>query len=155
MRRLHIHMVVLGGLFGLLVGCGEVRTVDATGTISGVVAAPTGGDVMGTRVVACYQTEPDCATFETRVTRSGSSAPYRISGLPSGFYSVYALKDVDGDGSAIGNGDYHGMYDPDPRAVSQVSPPAAGVDIEMRALTDATRSGTDTPLAVQASVSTP
>lgn len=152
MRRLNTHRWLLGGLLGLLVGCGEVSY---TGTISGTVTAPTGGDVAGTKVYACYRNEPDCATFEALVTQSGPSAAYRISGLPSGSYGVYALKDVDGDGDATANGDYYGVYAPDPAQVTEVVPPVEGVNIVMRVLSGVTQPDLDAPLAVRESASTP
>lgn len=148
MRGLYTHTLLLGSLFWLLVGCGEVSH---TGTISGTVTAPNGGDVAGTEIIACYRNERDCKTFSARVTQPGSEAPYRISGLPSGAYGIYALKDTDGDGNAVGNGDYHGVYAPDPREVSEVTPPAEGVDITMRVLTGVSRPDSEMPLAVRKS----
>lgn len=152
MRRFNTHGWLLGGLLGLLVGCGELSY---TGTISGTVTAPAGGDVAGTRVVACYRNERDCETFETLVTQSGPSASYRISGLPRGSFGVYALKDVDNDGRADGDGDFYGVYAPDPRFVTQVTPPAEGVDITMYVLSGVTQPPLEAPPAVRDSVSTP
>lgn len=152
MRCLNTHRWLLGGLLGLLVGCGEVSS---TGTISGTVTAPAGGDVAGTRVVACYRNEPDCDTFEALISQTGASAAYRISGLPSGSYGVYALKDVDGDGSAAANGDYYGVYAPNPTQVTEVTPPAAGIDIAMRVLSGVTEPVLNAPLAVRESASNP
>ena len=131
MHRLKSRALLFGGLLGLLVGCGEVL---GGASISGTVSAPVGGDVAGTRVFACYENEPDCAMLgEVRIAASGASAPYQLGSLPRGSYSVYALKELDGE-------DYFGYYTPVPREVGLVTPPADGIDIQMTAFPDAERS---------------
>jgi hypothetical protein len=133
MHRLKSRALLFGGLLGLLVGCGEV--LGGAG-ISGTVSAPVGGDVDSTRVFACYENEPDCAMLgEVRIAESGTSAPYQLSSLPRGSYSVYALKEVEGEAYA---GWYTRSNDPTLQP-SLVTPPATGIDIRMRAFPDAER----------------
>lgn len=135
MHRLKRRTLLLGGLLGLLAGCGQVP--GGAGTISGVVSAPAGGDVSGTEVFACYENEPECAMLgDVTITQTGTSAPYQLSGLPTGRYSVYALKELGGE-------DYAGWYvapGDEARRPALVTPPTTGIDIEMIAVPDAERS---------------
>ena len=134
MYRLKSRTLLWGGLLGLLAGCGQVP--GGTGTISGVVSAPAGGDVSGTEVFACFANEDGCERLGLTIEQAGATAAYRLSGLPSGSYGVYALKDADSDGVAD-NGDFFGYYS---RALGEpalVRPPATGIDIEMTELTGA------------------
>jgi len=138
---------LLVGLLGLLGACGEALPV-GPGVIAGTVTAPPGGDVAGTVVVACFENLPDCEMLSTTVNGAGAAAPYRLTGLPAGSYGVYAFKDL--DGNALDNGDYYGVYAPDPSEVAVVTPPASGIDIQMNVLRGVTRAAMDVPRAVQA-----
>lgn len=138
MRRFIGHTLLFGGLLGLLVGCGEVVS-GGNGSIVGTVTAPAGGDVAGTRVYACFADEPGCEFLDVTVERSGSSAAYQLLNLPSGSYGVYALKDANGDGDAVDSGDYYGFYQLIPGTAELVTPPASGVDIQLRLLTGNTQ----------------
>ena len=134
MRRFVNRTLLFGGLMGLLVGCGEI--LGEAGSISGTVSAPTGGDVSGTDVFACFANRDGCERLGITVEQTGSTAGYTLSGLPRGSYGVYAFKDVDGDGVPE-NGDAFGHYSTD-NQTTLVTPPATDVDIEMYTLTGAT-----------------
>lgn len=135
MHRSKSRALLFGGLLGLLVGCGEV--LGGAASISGTVSAPVGGDVAGTQVFACYENEDDCAMLgKVQLTESGASAPYQLGSLPKGFYGVYALKELDEE-------DYVGWYMLPNDQIGRpalVTPPATGIDIQMRAFPDAGRS---------------
>lgn len=127
--------LLIGGLLWALAGCGEV-VPGGTTSVSGTVSAPTGGDVAGTRVFACYDNEPDCAMLgEVRLTEPELSAPYQLGSLPAGSYSIYALKESVTE-------DYLGWYavpgDPSAKP-ALITPPATGVDIRMIAVPKAER----------------
>jgi len=135
MHRFKRRTLLLGGLLGLLAGCGQVP--GGAGTISGVVSAPAGGDVSGTEVFACFANEDGCDRLGLTIDQAGATAAYRLSGLPRGSYGVYALKDADGDG-VLENGDFFGYYSRASGDPILVTPPATGIDIEMNELTGAT-----------------
>ncbi len=129
MNRIARHILLWGSLLGLLVGCGQLPGENSS--ISGTVRAPTGGDVAGTQVFACYEDNPKCARMgSVEVTTSAVSAPYELSGLPTGSYSIYALKKSVGE-------TYAGWYAPPTNAGERtlVTPPAADIDIQLRAYT--------------------
>ena len=137
MNRIARHILLWGSLLGLLVGCGQMP---GTGSISGTVRAPIGGDVAGTRVFACYENERGCNFLgEVTVTESDTSASYQLGRLAAGSYGVYASKDVNGDGVMSGNGDFFGYYSPNAGQSSLVTPPAESIDIQMTVLTGAGR----------------
>jgi uncharacterized protein (DUF2141 family) len=96
------------------------------GAISGTVSAPPGTDVSGTAVFACLPDYSDCPAF-TAIEQSGASAPYTLSDVPSGSYTIIALNDIDGDGNA----DFFGFYSQDGSNPTPVSPPAQNIDISM------------------------
>ncbi len=139
MHRFFSHTLLLGGFLGLLAGCGEV-VPGGSGSIAGTVTAPAGGDVVGTRVIACYNNQPDCGQLDVTIGESGSAAAYEIDRLPGGSYGVVALKDVNGDGDVGDIGDYFGMYESAPGIAELVEPPASGVGIQLRQLTGDTQS---------------
>ena len=130
MNRTIRHILLWGSLLGLLVGCGQVPGENSS--ISGIVRAPTGEDVAGTRVFACYENEKGCdALGEVEITASGTSSSYQLGTLPVGRYGVYALKDANQDGVINGNGDLYGYYNPRAGQSSLVTPPAENIDIQM------------------------
>ena len=136
MHRVRSRALLLGGLVGFLAACGEVPG-GASG-ISGTVTAPAGGSVMATDVFACFNNETDCARLgEATIAQEGLSAAYRLSGLLSGSYGVYAFKDNDGD-NEVDNGELFGFYGSAPGTPQLVTPPAVNVDITMTRLTGVT-----------------
>lgn len=139
MHRFFSHTLLLGSLLGLLVGCGEV-VPGGSGSIAGTVTAPAGGNVAGTRVIACFNNEPGCEQLDVTIEESGSAAAYEIDRLPRGSYGVIALKDVNGDGDARDIGDYFGMYESAPGIAELVTPPVSEVGIQLRLLTGAMQS---------------
>jgi hypothetical protein len=143
MRGLMRHSLLLGGLFGLLVGCGEMG---GGSSISGMVTAPAGGDVAGTEVVACFVNEPGCARLSVEIETSGTTGSYKIDNLPNGSYGVIALKDANDDGDSSDAGDYYGSYADASGQAVLVTPPASGIDIQLLLLTDAAQ---DIPEAVR------
>ena len=138
MNRIARHILLWGSLLGLLVGCGQLPGENSS--ISGTVRAPTGGDVAGTKVFACYGNERGCDSLgEVTITKSGASASYQLGRLAMGSYGVYALKDTNKDGVMSGNGDFFGYYSLVGRDPSLVTPPAANIDIQMIPLTGTSR----------------
>lgn len=136
MHRVKSRALLLGGLIGLLAACGEVPG-GASG-ISGTVTAPAGGSVVDTDVFACFGNEMDCSRLgETTIVKEGLSAAYRLGGLPSGSYGVYAFKDNDGD-SEVDNGELFGFHSSGTGTARLVTPPASNVDITMTRLTGVT-----------------
>ena len=137
MNRIASHILLWGSLLGLLVGCGQLP---GGSSISGTVRAPTGGDVAGTRVFACYENENNCDSLgEVEIIESGMSAPYQLGRLTVGRYGVYALKDTNGDGNMSGNGDFYGYYNPVAGQSSLVTPPTENINIQMTVLTGTSR----------------
>lgn len=135
MRRNLRHTLLCGSLLGLLVGCGQLPGGGAE-SISGTVTAPSGRDVAGTRVFACYENERNCdALGEVNLTASAATQTYQLGRLAPGSYGVYALKDANGDGDMVGDGDFYGFYNPNAGESSLVKPPAANIDIQMYVLT--------------------
>ena len=127
MNRIASHILLWGSLLGLLVGCGQMP---GSSSISGTVRAPTGGDIAGTQVFACYEDNPECARLgSVELTTSAVSAPYELA-VPTGNYSIYALKKSVGE-------TYAGWYAPPTNAGERtlVTPPATGIDIQLRAYT--------------------
>ena len=132
MYRTKGRALLLGSLLWALAGCGEVVPGGAA-SVSGTVSAPTGGDVAGTRVFACYDNEPDCAVLaEVRLEGVGSSSAYQLGALAPGRYNIYARKSLAGE-------EYVGWYvEPGDlsEAPAQVIPPATDINIRMRAFSN-------------------
>lgn len=125
MRRFVNH-TLLWGVLGLLTGCGEI--LGEAGSISGTLSAPVGGDVADTHIFACYNNERDCAMLgDVEITQTGTSAPYQIDNLPLGSYSVYALKNSDGE-DYVG---WYGLAEDQAKQPLLVTPPATEIDIQM------------------------
>ncbi|HEX7022887.1 MAG TPA: hypothetical protein VF171_08515, partial [Trueperaceae bacterium] len=135
-----------GGLLALvmlavLTACGSTGPQPGsggTGTLSGIVRAPAGGDVQGTLVEACFVTGTQCddASPQTRsvtIQQAGASAPYSISGLADGMYGLFACRDMNGNnqGYQCDDGDFFGFYTTDGQNPQGVEPPDAGLDIQM------------------------
>jgi hypothetical protein len=103
-------------------------------SITGVLYAPSGGDVLGTEVAACVaNATTDCdptASYAVTIDVSGSSAPFNFDGLPPGSYTLIALKDSNANGT-FDAGDFIGAYMDASNNVLPVSPPASGITIRM------------------------
>lgn len=137
MRRLIYHALILGGLLGLLVGCGEIGMGGSS--ISGTVTAPAGVNVAGTTVFACYNAAAGCDRLgESTLTQSGSSAPYSLGSLPQGSYAVIAIKTSSVNGEP-GTGDLYGYFGRNEGPPRLVTPPQANVNIELLAFTGKTQ----------------
>ncbi len=117
----------------------------AAGTFSGTVSVPSGsgGSVTNTSVAACVVTSSttfDCANANSKggkITSSGSSANFSISGLANVQYIVYAWKDIDGSGK-VNAGDYLTFYGDDGTGkASIIQPPKSGVNLPMYTVTGA------------------
>lgn len=135
MRRSINHILLFGGLVGLLVGCGEV--LGEAGSILGTVSAPVGRDISGTHIYACYNNERNCAMLgDVEIMQKGASAAYQLSNLPRGSYSVYALKNAAGE-DYVG---WYGLAEDRAKPPLLVTPPATEVDIQMIIVPDAERS---------------
>ena len=102
---------------------GEEPTGD---TLSGTVYAPPGGDVAGTVMLACNET--DCPV-SVAVNGSGASAPYQLSGVPAGEHLVFAWQDLNGSGE-LDDGDGFGCYSAGSKC-APVTAPATRVDVSM------------------------
>ncbi|WP_147372620.1 hypothetical protein [Calidithermus terrae] len=119
---------------GVLAACGGGGGASG-GEIQGSVRAPAGGSAAGSRVIACFVEGNQCnaQSPNTRATVVGANGAYNLS-LAAGQYVVLAIKDVDGSGSLTA-GDYGGIYTEGGKVVA-VSPPKAGVNIQMEVLTE-------------------
>ena len=115
----------------------------AAGTFSGTVSVPSGsgGSVTNTSVAACVVTSSttfDCANANSKggkITSSGSSANFSISGLANVQYIVYAWKDIDGGGK-VNAGDYFTFFGDDGTGkASIIQPPKSGVNLPMYTVT--------------------
>jgi uncharacterized protein (DUF2141 family) len=101
-----------------------------TGSLSGTMTPPQGGNLQGAIVVACDAADV-CNTaakvFKGTVNTNNS---YSITGLASGNYVVVALKD-NGDGQ-LGVGDYLGCYgDLSKDQCLIVQPPKTGLNFQV------------------------
>jgi serine protease len=113
-------------------------------TFSGTVTAPAGKDVKDTLVAACVVTSPrtfDCKNTNSKggkITSSGSSANFTISGLAAVDYIAYAWNDLDGSGSVTAN-DYLTFYGDDGTGTASIiKPPKTGVNLPMYIVTGTT-----------------
>ncbi len=137
MQRLIYRALILGGLLSLLAGCGQ--SVPGGSSISGTVTVPSGEDVTGTTVFACYNAEVDCDRLgRTIITQNGSSGLYELGSLPQGSYAVYAIKTSRENGEP-GAGDFYGYFGRSEGSPKLVTPPQANVNIEMLAFTGTTQ----------------
>jgi serine protease len=130
----------------LLAGCGSQKTPGGGGgTLSGMVSAPSGGDVVDTVVAACFPQGNSCdpnRSSSITVQQSGPSATFTLPNLPSGQYYVIAAKDVNGSG-ALDAGDYYGVYTADGQNAAPVSPPQSGLSVRMTVVGSGQNSGGD------------
>jgi hypothetical protein len=109
-------------------------TPPAAGTISGNVTVPSGVDVKGTIVLACYLVGTDSCDDKKSdgavIAQSGSSAAYTITDLTPGDYVVLALKVTLNAKNEVQSIDYLGGYGSDS---TRVKPPASKIDIVLKA----------------------
>lgn len=118
------------------------------GTLTGTVKAPPGHSVKGTAVIACLVTSNgDCdqqRSLFAVIASDGPSASYRIDGLVPGGFIVLAWADRNGN-TDVDAGDLIGVFSLDGVKVTEVRPPANGVDLTM-----AEEQGAPTPPAAAA-----
>jgi hypothetical protein len=95
------------------------------------VHAPKGGTVEGTVVIGCAWLNDGCDDQKSQavqVTKTGSSAPYAITGLESGLtYLVVFWKDVNESGE-VDDDDYVGVVADESGAARAFTNAAAGAD---------------------------
>ena len=110
---------------------GEAGSSASTFSIEGTVHAPTGGGVEGTVVIGCAWLDDGCDDQKSQavqVTKTGSSAPYAITGLENGLtYLVLFWKDVNESGE-VDDGDYVGVVADESGAARAFTSAAAGAD---------------------------
>ena len=93
-------------------------------SITGTIVMPDGEDVLGSIVGACFEGDCDSSnTKSVKLTQSGQSAGFSITGLTAGKYSVVALKDVNNN-QTFDEGDYSSN-------VVEVTAPATNVRLNM------------------------
>ncbi|PYE49422.1 hypothetical protein [Deinococcus yavapaiensis] len=81
-------------------------------TLSGTVSAPSGGNVKGTHVIACFPKGDACDeqfSVGTQVTASGPHAAFSLTVKKAGEYQLIAWKDMNGSGD-MDDGDYSGFF---------------------------------------------
>lgn len=114
-------------------------TPPVTGSISGLVSAPSGVNIKGTVVLACYLVATDSCdekkTAGVAITQSGSSAAYTIPNLVAGDYVVLAVKVTLDSSGEIKTIDYLGGYGTDD---TRVKPPATQINIALKATASST-----------------
>lgn len=116
----------------LLAACGGNSPLGGGGNgISGSVAAPRGGNVSGTQVLACPVANQryDCGSNDARDTEVDRNGSYSLD-VSRGSYVILALKDANNSGE-LDEGDYLGFYTEGGDVVA-VSPPIDNVDIQMQ-----------------------
>lgn len=102
-------------------------------SISGTVTAPAGGEIIDTLVVACAQSDTECASAAS--TTVDAAGAYNFTDLQTEPYAVVAVRDVDASGT-LTNGDYVGFYSTDGANPAPVTPPASGINITMQVYSD-------------------
>lgn len=113
------------------------------GSLAGTVIAPSGGDVMNTIVLACYNDSDNCTQVAADgqsfadgysnlavVQTSGESGAYSVDNLQAVLFSLIAARDLNGDGD-LNAGDYIGIYTTDNQNITLVTPPQVGLAIQM------------------------
>lgn len=92
-------------------------------SFSGTVNAPSGVDVKGTYVLACF-VENDACNFDKSwyiiLENSGQTSPFSINNIPQGNYAIFADKDGTGNGTLLEIGDYSGCHDGDSNSLCDV-----------------------------------
>lgn len=138
--------LLLVTLLAFLVACGGRDTTGttppgggSTNTVSGTVFAPPGGDVSQTAVIVCSIEAGQCNgqspnTTGITVETGGASASFSVPNVAAGQYIVIALKDASGNGTNGDAGDYLGVYSLDGTNPAPVTPPAAGLSVQMTAI---------------------
>ncbi len=114
------------------------------GTLSGTVTAPTGKDVAGTTVAACFIENGGCNVDSANsqfleIAQAGSSAPFSFTGLAAGQYGLLAIKDANANGT-LDAGDYTGCHVAIGNCVT-LTPPGTGKNIPMEVYAGGTSAG--------------
>ncbi|MCA9837852.1 MAG: S8 family serine peptidase [Trueperaceae bacterium] len=105
------------------------------GTLSGTIAAPVGGNIQNSVLIACYVQSNTCNvnsanTTSVRVSQAGGSASFQFRNLAEGSYAIFAFKDTNGDDDFRDVADYQGCYGSG-QDCAVVSPPAANLNIQL------------------------
>ncbi len=124
-------------LVGLLVALSAVFSsmmVSAQGnlTISGTVFARSGSSVQGAAVIACLLKNDACddaGSGVVKVTGSGPSAKYQLTGLAADDFVMIAWRDLNSN-QDLDSGDEVGVYQKSGKA-AQVKAPAKNIDLRL------------------------
>ena len=110
---------------------GEAGGSASTFSVEGTVHAPKDGDIEGTVIIGCAWINDDCDDQKSqavKVTKTGSSASYTITGLENGLtYLVIFWKDVNESGE-VDDGDWVGVVADESGAARAFTNAAAGAD---------------------------
>lgn len=123
-------------LLVLLVACGGPSgPTNPSGTLSGILLAPSGGDVKGSLLLACFVQSNICNinsdnTEVGEISQSGISANFQFSNLADGSYAIFAFKDTNNDGDLRDVADYQGCFSSGDQCAA-VSPPTTNLTIQL------------------------
>ncbi len=121
----------------IMVACGGSGTPNTPAkTLSGTVLAPTGGDVSGSKLIACYVQANTCNpnsenTKVLDISATGRTTDFKFSNLAEGSYAIFGFKDTNGDGDLRDVADYQGCYGPGSDCAT-VAPPASNLDVQLQ-----------------------
>lgn len=123
-----------------LLFCSFIGLASAQGVISGTVFAPSGGDVYGTYVIACYPDgNENCDENLTRyvqISQGGTSAPFELRNLATAAYALIIWQDINGNGE-IDEGEPLAFYSDGGSEAALVTPPAEGIGLRFDAVPSA------------------
>lgn len=123
-------------LLVLLVACGGTSNPNTpSGTLSGILLAPAGGDVKDSLLLACFIQSNICNinsdnTEVGEISQSGISANFQFSNLADGNYAIFAFKDTNNDGDLRDIADYQGCFSSGDQCAA-VSPPTTNLTIQL------------------------
>lgn len=110
----------------------DSSSVAQSRSIAGTVHAPTGKDVHGITVIACYTNKEGCDDQRSgfvEITQSGESAPFAIANLSDGKYLLIAWQDSNSNGS-MEETDAIAIYSQDGAKATLISPPAQDITLQ-------------------------
>jgi hypothetical protein len=123
----------------------------AQGTLRGTAYAPSGEELRGAVIVACFAENGRCNyasphrnSRAVRIDAAGPSAPFVVSGLAAGEYVVLGTRDINGNG-VEDDGDWIAQE----RDLRPVRPPAEGIVLRFHYRTSQAatpRAGGDAPV---------
>ncbi len=124
-------------LLVLLVACGGTSNPNTTpsGTLSGILLAPAGGNVKDSLLLACFIQSNICNinsdnTQIGEISQSGISANFQFTNLAGGSYAIFAFKDTNNDGDLRDIADYQGCFS-NGNECAAVSPPTTNLTIQL------------------------